>query len=222
MGPGFRFDLHVHTEHSRDARGTVMNAARAAKAVGLHGFAVTDHNTVAGHRHIARAAHETGLAIIPGVEVSTTSGHVLVYGVTDAPETGLSLEQLTRWARDHGGVAVPAHPLRMLTGIGPTDLADAAATRLLRSVEGTNGRDRLLVRRNVQALLGKLDFATTGGSDAHGPQDIGVCWTVFDDPVSGVDDVVAAIREGRCRGEGGHAGRARLWRHRLGMAVGRP
>lgn len=75
-------DLHAHSRESdgTDAPGDVV---RAAAAVGLGTVALTDHDTVAGWVEATEAAHETGVALLPGVEFSAQIGpasvHVLGY-----------------------------------------------------------------------------------------------------------------------------------------------
>ncbi|SDR74064.1 PHP domain-containing protein [Agrococcus carbonis] len=75
-------DLHVHSRESdgTDAPGDVV---RAAAAAGLGAIALTDHDTVAGWAEATEAAHESGVALLPGVEFSSQIGpasvHVLGY-----------------------------------------------------------------------------------------------------------------------------------------------
>ena len=83
------FDLHTHSVRSD---GTTRPAAIAAEAVkiGLAGFALTDHDTVAGWEE-ARAASEThGIDFLPGIEITTKlhekSRHLLGYGIR--PDAG--------------------------------------------------------------------------------------------------------------------------------------
>lgn len=79
IGP---IDLHAHSRESdgTDAPGDVV---RAAAAAGLGAVALTDHDTVAGWVEATGVAHETGVALLPGVEFSSQIGpasvHVLGY-----------------------------------------------------------------------------------------------------------------------------------------------
>lgn len=74
-------DLHVHTPGSDDARaenfGTALDIVDAAIAAGLDAIAVTDHNTVAWCQQVAEAAEGRPLVVLPGVEISTSEGHLL-------------------------------------------------------------------------------------------------------------------------------------------------
>lgn len=212
-----RFDLHVHTSHSRDGHGTVMECAQAAKRAGLAGFAVTDHNVTLAARQARQAAEKTGLVVVPGAEVSTTQGHMLAFGVSGKIPAGPSMLEALEWAEARGGIGVPSHPLRLWTGIGPTDLRELVGQARLEAVEVENGRDRHLVRSNVARLAAELGLAATGGSDAHHPIDVGTCWTEIADGAASVDDVVEAVRRGRIHAGGGKIPALRLWQHRAQM-----
>ncbi len=74
-------DFHVHTPGSQDAKieqyGTADDIVQAAIDAGLDAIAVTDHNTSAWCKRVAEAASGKPLVILPGVEISTTEGHLL-------------------------------------------------------------------------------------------------------------------------------------------------
>ncbi|MFD1436033.1 PHP domain-containing protein [Kroppenstedtia eburnea] len=84
-----RLDLHVHTTAS-DGMFSPVEVVRMAKAKGLQGIAVTDHDTVAGVEEARACGQESGLVVIPGVEISTVANgqdiHVLGYFVDPADE----------------------------------------------------------------------------------------------------------------------------------------
>lgn len=63
-------DLHVHSTES-DGTFTPEELVEEAKKVGLSAFALTDHDTVSGVKKALDAAKDTGIEVIPGVELST-------------------------------------------------------------------------------------------------------------------------------------------------------
>ena len=78
-----RYDLHTHSTES-DGTEPPADVVRAAARAGLDGLALTDHDTTAGWAEAAHAARETGLTLVPGMEMSCTSAdgvsvHVLSY-----------------------------------------------------------------------------------------------------------------------------------------------
>lgn len=93
-------DLHTHSNRS-DGTETPAEVVRAGAAAGLGVLALTDHDTVEGWSEADLAGRETGVSVIPGVELSCQSWgisvHVLAYLVDPAAsalqeEMRLSLE----------------------------------------------------------------------------------------------------------------------------------
>lgn len=74
-----RGDLHSHTVHS-DGRLTIDELASRARLAGLDFLAVTDHNTVSHHPHLASSGARYGVELIPGQEVTTHRGHANCLG----------------------------------------------------------------------------------------------------------------------------------------------
>ena len=78
----FNIDLHTHTFFSGDGVSSPEDNIAAARAKGLHGFAVTDHNTCDAITYLLEKGlmREDGqpvddFLIIPGQEVTTDEGH---------------------------------------------------------------------------------------------------------------------------------------------------
>lgn len=69
MGPKIVADLHNHTSAS-DGDLAPEELVKQAKAVGLKGLGVTDHDTLKGLTKSVRAGNTWGIEVIPGVEVS--------------------------------------------------------------------------------------------------------------------------------------------------------
>ncbi|MGN0349070.1 MAG: PHP domain-containing protein [Roseburia sp.] len=63
-------DLHVHSTES-DGTLSPQEVMLAAKEAGLAAVALTDHDTVSGIAKAAPVAHELGLELVPGIELST-------------------------------------------------------------------------------------------------------------------------------------------------------
>lgn len=79
----FRADMHIHSyaaSHDvRDATATPAGLVASAKRDGLRIIAITDHNDIGNVEAAIAAAAGSGLLVIPGVELSTASGHLLCY-----------------------------------------------------------------------------------------------------------------------------------------------
>jgi len=194
-----RLDLHTHSRHSPDSFLSIDAIAGRISALGLHGFAVTDHNTVNGHREIpaARARHPE-LLILPGVEVSTREGHLLVYGVSEAPARDRAIAETIDWARAHGGVAVLSHPFRRAHGVGRVVAENARVP----AVETVNGHNSPRANGRAADVATRRRLGATGGSDGHALADLGQAFTVVDGAVPNVEAVLAALGAGRTTASG--------------------
>ena len=75
-------DLHTHSTVSDGTEAPAVLMAQAS-AAGLWGIALTDHDSTSGWAEAAAAVPATGVALIPGMELSTriqfASVHVLAY-----------------------------------------------------------------------------------------------------------------------------------------------
>ncbi|WP_426757205.1 PHP domain-containing protein [Myxococcus sp. Y35] len=102
--------FHVHTTRS-DGRGTPEEVAAAAKAAGLDFVVLTDHNDFAPRP----PAFVHGVLLVHGVEISTSGGHLVAFGMSRP------LEGVRKWmppgdavraVAAAGGTAVLAHPVQ--------------------------------------------------------------------------------------------------------------
>jgi predicted metal-dependent phosphoesterase TrpH len=196
-----RLDLHNHTRYSPDSRVAPADLVRVARKAGLDGVAITDHNAVGGIREAEEAAG-TEFVVIPGLEISTKSGHVLAYGIREVVPRDLSVAETVRRIEAIGGVAVAAHPYRFWSGLGEAALSEtsfvAYETCNARTLRGGNERARAL------ALARKV--GQTGGSDSHFLDEVGQAITTLDSGIVRPEEVVELLdarktsAEGRSRG----------------------
>lgn len=92
-------DLHVHSVFSDGLKTPDELCAMAFKA-GVRTIALCDHDTVNGLPSMREAAQKHGLAMIPGVEISTGRGgkmHILCYGENvESPQMKAFLESMAQ------------------------------------------------------------------------------------------------------------------------------
>jgi len=98
-----------------------MEIINAAVRRGLDGIALTDHDNMRGIPAARRYIKEQKLELIlvPGVEVTTSEGHLLILGVEEPPKRKLSPEETIEAAHALGGIADvphPYHPFRNAIG----------------------------------------------------------------------------------------------------------
>ena len=103
---GLKIDFHVHTCYSGDSSITLKEVVSFAKKQGLDGVAITDHNTLKG----AQKLKTNEIIVVPGIEVSTSQGHLLGINVTTAIPAKLDMEESIRKIHEAGGIAIAPHP----------------------------------------------------------------------------------------------------------------
>ena len=75
-------DLHTHTyPTSDDSRLTPDELISEAKRIGLDGICITDHDGFWKPKDIEKLADKYKFTVLPGCEVTTEEGHLLVYGL---------------------------------------------------------------------------------------------------------------------------------------------
>jgi predicted metal-dependent phosphoesterase TrpH len=216
MSDAVRLDLHVHSLHSPDSRLSLEQIIGRLSYVGLRGFALTDHNTVRGHAALAdlRSSHP-GYLFLPGVEVSTVEGHLLAYGVHEAPPPHRPIVETIEWVRDQGGESVLSHPFRRSHGVG----RKVAESARVSAIETRNGHNSEIANLRAEEVAARRNLGATGGSDVHTLTDVGRAFTEFSPEVASVDDLLENLRKRSTSAEGKSMtvpGRLRLlWRTSL-------
>jgi hypothetical protein len=103
-------DLHAHTLHS-DGALTIDALAAEAVAAGLDFLAVTDHNTVSHHPHLAATAARYDIALLPGQEITTDRGHANAFGDIGWIDFRRPAAEWVSTVADRGGLLSVNHPL---------------------------------------------------------------------------------------------------------------
>lgn len=161
-----KLDLHIHSEHSPDGRMALDEIVACARARGLQGVAVCDHD-----RALTETWDAPDFLLIPGIELSTDRGHLLGLFVTEQIEAR-ELDAAIDAVHACGGLAVMAHPFERSSD---AQRLDAYLDRL-DGIEVWNGRaDRKNPQANAMAcaLAQRAAKPVTAGSDAHLPEEIG-------------------------------------------------
>ncbi len=109
---GMNFDLHVHTNISSCSKLELGDILRYARAFGLDGVCITDHQTMEIRHHLREGIQEDGLCVIFGMEYSTQDGDFLIFGPVEDISPTLSAEEMLALVDKCGGLAIAAHPFR--------------------------------------------------------------------------------------------------------------
>ncbi|MDP2798217.1 MAG: PHP domain-containing protein [Methanoregula sp.] len=185
-------DLHVHTNYSKDGESSVEDIIRAAEAAGLDAIAITDHDSVDGAKKAL--ACETSVLVIPGIEVTTKQGHLLVLGVTEIIPAGLDVEETVAIARRMGALLILPHPYHVWRhGVARRRKAGMI---VVDAVESFNSRYIVgSANRKAARMALKLGKPCVGGSDAHNARFVGFGRT-YVDAEKDVPAILDAIRAG--------------------------
>jgi predicted metal-dependent phosphoesterase TrpH len=193
-------DLQLHSDLG-DGLSSVDEILDSAERAGLDVIALTDHDDIRGAfalRELA-ARRSSPVAVVPGVEVTTRSGHLLALWIEDELPMFCSLADALSRIHEAGGMAIVPHPLSYLTfSIGEGALRQIAAhgdsARMVDAIELRNPSyaGRVRASRAVWLNAHVLRIAETGSSDAHHAALVGTCWTEF--PGRTPDDLRTAMR----------------------------
>lgn len=204
-----RADLHVHSAASWDGRSTLSELAAAAQARGLDAIAICDHDSCTD------VSGSYPVLLIPGVEITTTGGHILGLFLQRPLDAALwahgapAPDAAIRAVRACGGLAVPAHPF------SPQKLPDAALRAL--SPDGLECENARVALRHAdcnaraRALAELCGLPQTGGSDAHSAAEVGGCYTQFFCEERSLASLRASLAAGQTRAVFDHACR---WRQK--------
>lgn len=190
----FAVDLHAHTHffHGRPDLGRSLDSYGAALADLVARSRKLDAIAFTNHDYSYYEDHPTHGSVVhlPGIEVSTSMGHVTVVG-PDPPRRTRPGEytpaELVDEAHERDCIAILAHPFR---GSSARESgADFDAVEI-------NGKHPRTAER-VRELADELDLPLIAGSDAHYPVEIGRAYTMVDAPELSPESVVEAVRDGR-------------------------
>ncbi|MFC8799318.1 CehA/McbA family metallohydrolase [Promicromonospora sp. NPDC057138] len=104
-------DLHAHTTHS-DGTLSIAQLTAAAAGRGLDFLAVTDHNTVAHHRHLPAVGAAYDVCLLPGQEVTTHAGHANAFGDIGWVDFRRPAAQWLSDVEERGGLLSVNHPIQ--------------------------------------------------------------------------------------------------------------
>lgn len=175
-----KFDLHIHSKFSPDAVSEPETIVKRAKAAGLKGFAITDHNTIRAWPELARLAKQNDLVFVPGQEVDVTFegkklGHILALFTYDKISSSDIFEVIDD-ARSQSALLSFPHPFdtgRYFKGFDYL-MNNGPISRFIPAMETFNSRV-LTSRANdiAKEFAQKHGLIQTAGSDAHMPYEIG-------------------------------------------------
>jgi hypothetical protein len=206
-------DLHTHTRWgSQCAYMTPDELVQRAKAIGLNGVCITEHNQLWSPEAIESLSRRHGFLVIGGVEVSTDVGEILVFGLHESVVRVYDSRELREMVDRANGAMVAAHPFRGLAVPSPSNSEHGLSVEdgmrrpvfsVVEAIEVYNGMAGHWEQRFAGEVSARLKLGGTGGSDAHAVLGVGSGVTIFDGEIRSEEDLVAALRVGQFRGADG-------------------
>lgn len=187
-------DLHFHTQqYSPCSHIEMEEGIKQAKAIGLDGICITDHDNNESVKYVKDLERKYGLIVIAGVEILTYEGDILCFGIDKVPEKKLHAQELIELVNEKGGASISAHPFRN-NGRGLGD--KVKEVKGLSAVEIFNGNTSSENNLKALKLANKLKIPCIGASDAHKLQNIGKYATKFSKHITNEKDLITAIKSG--------------------------
>ena len=197
-----KIDLHCHTKYSGDNYLEPEELVEQAIKMNLDGVCITEHSSLLDSWVIEKIKVPESFYVFRGVELYTSHGHLLAYGLKDdswniwSSHTYLNASQVIENVHRLGGICVPAHPFRGWDSFGENvfkiDGIDA--------IETHNGIDLENMNQKAIHVASLRNLPSIGGSDCHQKAQVGRAFTEFKNPVHTIDELIEEIKMGYCKG----------------------
>jgi hypothetical protein len=191
------FEFHTHTTHSRrmkvpvEGLNTPEQMVRHAKKIGLGALAITDHDEIRGALEAMKYAKKYGVVVVPGIEVTTRSGHLVCLGVEEKIKHDMSVDETIDAAHSQGGITIGVHPFD-INNDGIKHLAKKAD-----AVEVFNAINiERITNRKAQRYAQLWKKPQVAGSDAHCVEMLGHGVNEISDDADSVDKILKAVSKG--------------------------
>ena len=198
-------DLHTHTHPlSHDSLLSPDQLIEAAKGANLDAVCLTEHDFFWDHAEVQALSKRHNFLIIPGIEVNTEDGHIVVFGLDRFVYGMHRMHELARMTEAAGAVMIAAHPYRrqlpwQLRHDGDwTEAVERAAANPafahVVAVETQNGRGSDRENAFSAELAARLKLPGTAASDAHERKDVGRVATEFDGKITGLEGLITELK----------------------------
>jgi predicted metal-dependent phosphoesterase TrpH len=171
-----RIDMHVHTSNSKDSNLTLEKIAEIGKRKKLGGVAITDHNIIT----LKKIKKIKGFSFIPGVEIKTEFGEILVYNLKNIPKFKDFFDLIDKIKKDKKCILVIPHAFDLIRreAIKNENVLEKIKDKI--DYMEINGRSFPRFRAKAIEFAKKNNIKLIAGSDAHWGFEIGNCYSEMD------------------------------------------
>lgn len=163
-------DTHMHEmTYSKDSFLKLDEMVRIARAKGLDGICITDHDSMGLKEYAAEYSRRENFPIFTGIEFFSLQGDIVAFGIEEYPKERIPAQDFIDLVKAQGGVCFAAHPFRN----NNRGLEDN-----LRTVHGLDGLEVLNGSMSLEACYKAAEYAeelglfTLGSSDCHVPEKV--------------------------------------------------
>ncbi|MHA2097617.1 MAG: PHP domain-containing protein [Candidatus Kariarchaeaceae archaeon] len=193
-------DLHLHSEYSWDSKVPIDNYVKLAEQRGFGAISIADHNNTESHDIIKNMQESTKVILIPGQEISTLEGHLLIYGWLPTIDRDLSMKETINQARTKAGTnriyCIAAHPFDSFRG----GKGNIVFNSDIDGIEVLNASALLgIFNSRARKSSKQMDMIKMGNSDSHRISEFGTAWTEISDSET-VDEVLQNLINGDAMG----------------------
>jgi predicted metal-dependent phosphoesterase TrpH len=201
-------DLHTHTQPlSHDSLLTADDLIDLAKQASLDGVCLTEHDFFWEPEKVAELRSRHNFLVIPGIEVNTEDGHIVVFGLGHYVYGMHRIHELSALVEAVEGIMIAAHPYRRQLPFELRNEGDwlEAIERAIanpayahaHAIESQNGRGSRRENAFAAEVASRLGARAVAASDAHAPADVGRCATEFERPITGLQGLITELKAGR-------------------------
>jgi len=203
-------DLHLHSyPKSDDSFMPVNDLIDESKKNGLDAVCLTDHDTFWPIEETRNLSKLHNFLVLPGTEINTDNGHVLVFGITEYLFGMHKINFLSDKVKNSKGAMVAAHPYRRryLKNLNDSEYRQNSLEKACKDelfdlcdcIEVLNGRGTDEENDFSVEIARELKMASTGGSDAHKIEQIGTYATEITAKVNELEDLITALQSGNVK-----------------------
>jgi SPP1 gp7 family putative phage head morphogenesis protein len=192
------YDLHSHTTASSDGKQTLKSRIKEAKKLGLDGIGITDHNVLMSNK-LAKQYSTKNFKVIPGVEITTTKGHMIAYGITKPIRPMMSPRATAMAIKAQGGTVILPHSMaKYRDGILYSTGSKYIKNFPVDAIESVNSRyGQGMTNYRSREVAEKYGIPQVGGSDGHSKNTIAMALTEVQSKNNSIDEILGSIKAGR-------------------------